>query len=298
MTLSSPSAHHPGMTTTQKRQPVGTPTGGQFATGSRAETSTTLDAPSGYDVESVITAARGSLADSLGVPATDVTVEFNDSHLCGKEAGAVHVRMHADVPDDPARQQVALGFYREPSGRTTEMACEVSWARTPLPGLDYTRDVTSTAFDYSRTADPETIASTVGYTLRQAEVQRAIDTRVNDPQSSKILNDPSPRRGASWWDILSIRANQTAEGLFLEFEDRTNGERRNRVILAVDDTDKVSRGRLDSDFGWVSLDGENLERVCGELEWNMRWALDTPPESRSTKADLDARLQRILQATR
>lgn len=274
----------------ETRQPSGTPTGGQFASTGHTETGTTLDAAPAYGTLPEIIEARDALADALNVPAEQVTIEVDDAHMCGQEPGTVHVRLSADVPDDVLNQEVSIGFYREPSGRTAQMACTVEWDREPLPGLDYTRDSTSTAYDYSRGADTDTVRETVTHMTRQAALQRALNTQLNDPQSAAKLASTTRGRDA-WYDILRADAQVTAAGTSFVFTDRRGGRESSKLGLDVDGTGQIAHGWIDTDYGTVRLAGTtNLHRVCGRLEQELRWATDNRSDAEPTKDHIQARL--------
>lgn len=277
----------------QNREPIGTPVGGQFAITARAEADVALAGPTGREDVPEITAAREAFADALGVPVDEVTLEVDESHSCWNPPGTVHVRLSTSLPDDPLHQEVSIGFDRHPTGRTIDLGCSVGWDREPLGDDDpYRRDATTTPLSPAYPANPAGIATVVAHTLRQAKIQRALNAKVNDPQSLATAANGRKR----WLDILLVDAQVTSEGTRLSVEDRRTRDGRSRIWLDVDDTGRVLAGAIDTSYGRMDLAGENLDRACVSLERELSWVTGERDAVEPTRDRLQARLAAVLAA--
>lgn len=231
------------------------------------------------------------------MPADHVTVEVNGSHACGQVNGTVHVRLAADLPDDDLNQEVSIGFYRAPAGLTSELGCTVEWDREPLPGLEYTRDSTSTTFAPQRRAEAGNVQLTVEKMVRQAQVQRALNAQLNDPQSTAKLTSTYAHR-SPWYDILQVDAQVTDAGTSFVITDRRGSRGSSKLTLDVDDAGQIVEGWVDTSYGTMHLAGLNLDRAVTRLEHELRWATETRPDDEPMVQHVQDRLRTVLAAAR
>ena len=282
------------MSNLQHRQPSGTPTGGEFATTKHAEPDLALSGERPIETSAEVVEARLGLAASLDIPAPDVAVEISTSQGCGTPSGTSWVRLSATIPGDSLNQEVSVAFEHGPQGGTREMRCEVAWDRTPLAPMDFVRDSTTTRFQPSRRAGAAVVAQAVRDTVDQARVQRALNADVNDQQHQARLAG-GQRNGRSWYDIFAMHAEVTGGQLAVTVEDRQSGSAGRKLRLDVARDGTVTGGRIDTDFGEVTLAGSDLERVCDRVDYEFACAQSRFSEtSGASRGRLEARFAAVL----
>lgn len=282
------------MTSTRTRQPKGAPTGGEYATEARTEpdVSLRLELPLESSIE--VVEAREALAEVVGVSADDIAVDVDTSQGCGRPGGSSWVVVSATLPGDPLNQEVSIGFERGAEGGTSDMRCEVGWDITPLPTLTYARDSTTTPFRPSRDASAGALTQAVGDTLDQARVQRSLNTNVNDQQHRARIADEH-RNGRYWYDIFGMTSEVTSGQLTVIVEDHQSGRGGKKLRLDVARDGTVTGATIDTDFGLVTVNGSDLDRVCERVDFELACAQDRFSDiAGAARGRLEARFAAVL----
>lgn len=245
---------------THSRVPAGVTAGGQFATSARAEAEVALT-PSTYQAHANALAAR--LAATLGAQKAN-EVEVSTSVSCGAPTGARWLSTSVDVPDSPLGEQISIGAYLLPDGRTSELGVEITWNVEATQGSTLTRDGTSLPWNSHRTE--ENLDEHVAQVRTLARHQRALDASLNGPQrTQRAKYIPSSGR----YDILLATAAVDSRGrTVVEFSDG-RGTRRDKVLVRLDECRRVESMAVDTPYGLLTVGEDDREKVAATLDRNL-----------------------------
>jgi hypothetical protein len=245
---------------THSRVPAGVTAGGQFSTSARAEAEVALD-PSTYQAHANALAAR--LAATVGAEKAN-EIEVSTSVSCGAPAGARWLSTSVDVPDSPMGEQVSVGAYLLPDGRTSELGVEITWNVEETQDSTLTRDGSSLPWNPHRSE--ENLDEHVAQVRGLARQQRALDVCLNEPQRThRAKYIPSSGR----YDILLATAAVDSRGrTVVEFSDG-RGTRRDKVLVRLDECRHVESLAVDTHYGLLAVGEDDREKVAATLDRNL-----------------------------
>lgn len=242
------------MSTDQRRQPAGTPTGGQFATDAHGEPPVALDVTP--PDSAAMAEARATLARLFDVDPDEVAVTADSSHACGRPSGSAWIT--ATVPPSPRTgdMEVQVAFTEHSSGATSGGRASVAWEIDPT--LGYETDATGINAEFAADMDDSGITTLLRDTLAQAYLQRELDTSFNHGQ---MRANKARRRDTH--EILSLEARVRAGRESFVITDR-------RALHQPDLHLTVNRGRIEAgslgtQYGTLNLQGRNLDIVVQRL---------------------------------
>ncbi|WP_156250933.1 hypothetical protein [Pseudactinotalea terrae] len=238
--------------TTRNRQPAGLTTGGQFATEPKTETGLLLTGPDPQDT--AVATSAVALAEALGTNIENVTIERLPLAVDLAGPGGQLVRVSA--PDGDTTVQ--LSFRARADGDAFDLDARAEWETPELEDSGYKGDATHSTYDPHRTADPDTINALVADITRQARVQRAFDTVLNNPQMDALPASRAP------YEVVRVQVFVVEGRTYLEVTD--GGTPRPRPVrLRVEDSGIVA-ARVRTDYGDITVtDPQELDRVLQRL---------------------------------
>lgn len=259
--------------TTPARVQPGTPDGGQFATDPRDESDVTLVSKEPVSVETTqrlqLEAASRALAAHVRADVADVETSFDNTSQCGRTFGHATVRAEVAIPGDPRNTTVTVIHEVTETGDTVESAVRVEYDVDEIPGAGWTRSSVSVETRYAQRDQAEMIDQA----LEKAHLQLAADAEINDPQYAR---NAAPGATHSLFDIVRLDVVEGGEHPVVEITDNASGHgSRPRVRLTLDgSTGAPVSGQLDTAYGLMDLEGDNLGRATTVLHRDLSYALE------------------------
>src|SRR5665647_368411 len=231
-----------------------------------------------------------TLASALGVDPSTVESRIDARRACGRTPGSANVAVTAALDDD-LHSEVELSFEVTQTGGIPEMGCTVQYDVEPIGGYD--RDSVGSKLGYNQSVDEASIARLIADTLDQARMQRNAEATINRPQHEANLA-PDSRR--NYLDALRVEVVAGGARPAVEIVNHRGSIGRHRVHLELElGTGIITDGWLDTRYGNLRLQDENLDRVAGQVDRDLAFALNqSAPGYEASRERLEARLAAIV----
>jgi len=240
-------------------------------------------------------ATSQALAAHVRADVADVETTFDNTPQCGRTYGHATVRAEVAIPHDPRNTIVTVIHEVSETGDTVETAVRVEYDVDEIPGAGWTRSGVSVETRYAERDQGDMIDQA----LEKAHLQRAADAEINDPQYTRNAAPGAPR---DLFDIVRLDIVTGGEHPVVEITDNLGGRNAQRLRLTLDrSTGAPVGGQLETAYGWLDLDGDNLGRVASHLHRDLSYALEQYDQINEVPAEkwsgmLTARLAKIVAA--
>ena len=273
----------------ETRQPAGAPTGGQFAAAQKGEPELALTGDAKVH-RAAADQMAAALAGILGVDPSTIESRIDAEHACGRTHGSADVTVTATLDDD-LHSQVELGFEVTQAGGIPEVACTVRYDIEPIGGCD--RDSVRSRLGRTELVSPLSMARLITDTQDQARMQRKAEAAINRPQHQANLA-PGSRR--DYMDALRVEVVAGGTGPAVEVVNHSSRSNRPTVRFDLEPgTGAINRAWMDTVYGDVWLGNGNLDRVAGEVDRDLTFALNQWTDSyKPSRAQLEARFRAIV----